>query len=65
MASSRYLSTTEPRSGKSLVVLGILDLVLKRTTKIAYFRPIIQDPIDGHLDKNIELILGHFHLNQT
>ena len=65
MASSRYLSTTEPRSGKSLVGLGILDLVLKRTTKIAYFRPIIQDPIDGHPDKNIELILEHFHLKQT
>ena len=65
MPSSIYLSTTEPRSGKSLVGLGILDLILKKTTKIAYFRPIIQDAIGDKPDKNIELILGHFNLAQT
>jgi phosphate acetyltransferase len=65
MTISLYLSTTEPRSGKSLVGLGILDLALKRTTKIAYFRPIIQDPVGDKSDKNIELMLDYFHLNQT
>jgi phosphate acetyltransferase len=65
MTSSLYLSTTEPRSGKSLVVLGILDLILKKTTRIAYFRPIIQDPIDGKHDNNIDLVLENFHLQQS
>ncbi len=65
MTSSLYLSTTEPRSGKSLIVLGLLELILKKTTKIAYFRPIIQDSVRGKPDKNIELVLTHFGLAQT
>ncbi|AIE73626.1 MULTISPECIES: phosphate acetyltransferase [unclassified Synechocystis] len=65
MTSSLYLSTTEARSGKSLVVLGILDLILKKTTRIAYFRPIIQDPINGKHDNNIILVLENFRLQQT
>jgi phosphate acetyltransferase len=65
MTSSLYLSTTEPRSGKSLVVLGILDLILKKTTRIAYFRPIIQDPINGRHDNNIDLVLENFRLKQS
>jgi len=65
MTSSLYLSTTEPRSGKSLVVLGILDLILKKTTRIAYFRPIIQDPINGKHDNNIDLVLANFDLKQS
>ncbi|QUS61744.1 phosphate acetyltransferase [Synechocystis sp. PCC 7339] len=65
MTSSLYLSTTEARSGKSLVVLGILDLILKKTTRIAYFRPIIQDPVNGKHDNNIVLVLENFRLQQT
>lgn len=65
MTSSLYLSTTEARSGKSLVVLGILDLILKKTTRIAYFRPIIQDPVNGKHDNNIILVLENFRLQQT
>lgn len=49
MTSSLYLSTTEARSGKSLVVLGILDLILKKTTRIAYFRPIIQTQLMANM----------------
>ncbi|BFM40937.1 phosphotransacetylase [Synechocystis sp. LKSZ1] len=45
-------------------MLGILDLILKKTTKIAYFRPIIQDPPPGQRDKNIDLVLQYFQLNQ-
>jgi len=65
MAISVYLSTTEPTSGKSLVALGILDLVLKKTNRIGYFRPIIQDAVEGKPDKNIELMLEHFKLRQA
>ncbi len=65
MTSSLYLSTTEPQSGKSLVVLGILDLILTKTTKIAYFRPILQNPIAGQQDNNIALVLSHCGLQQN
>ncbi|MEA5508310.1 phosphate acetyltransferase [Crocosphaera sp. UHCC 0190] len=65
MTNSLYISTIEPRSGKSLIALGIMELILRKTTKVGFFRPIIQDPIDDQPDKHIDLILSHFKLPQT
>lgn len=63
MANSLYVTTAEPYCGKSLIDLGILDFVLRRTRRVAFFRPIISVE-KGQKDKNIELILGHFNLDQ-
>ncbi|MDJ0600290.1 MAG: phosphate acetyltransferase [Crocosphaera sp.] len=65
MTNSIYISTIEPRSGKSLIALGIIELILRKTTKVGFFRPIIQDPIDNKPDKHIDLILSYFKLSQT
>ena len=65
MANSLYISTIEPRSGKSLIALGIIELILRKTTKVGFFRPIIQDNLDGKPDKHIDLILSYFKLPQT
>ncbi len=65
MTNSLYISTIEPRSGKSLIALGIIELILRKTTKVAFFRPIIQDPVDKQPDKHIDLILSYFKLPQT
>ncbi len=62
MTNSLYLTTTEPRCGKSLVSLGITNLLLRRTGRVGVFRPIIdQKDIHDH-DKNIELLVEHFGL---
>ncbi|MEQ9300070.1 MAG: phosphate acetyltransferase [Cyclobacteriaceae bacterium] len=64
MAHSLYLTTAEPYCGKSLIDLGIIDYVLRRTKRVSFFRPIIS--VEGEeKDKNIELILGHFQLDQS
>jgi phosphate acetyltransferase len=65
MSNSIYISTIEPKTGKSLIALGIIELILRKTTKVGFFRPIIQDPIDGKPDKHIDLILSYFKLPQT
>ena len=65
MANSIYVTTAEPHSGKSLICLGIIDNVLRRTKRVAFFRPIITTMHPDERDKNIELILGHFQLDQT
>ncbi|MDJ0582680.1 phosphate acetyltransferase [Crocosphaera sp.] len=65
MTNSIYISTIEPRTGKSLIALGIIELILRKTTKVGFFRPIIQDPIDNKPDKHIDLILSYFKLPQT
>ena len=65
MTNSIYLSTSEPRTGKSLIALGIIELILRKTTKVGFFRPIIQEPIDNQPDKPIDLILSYFKLPPT
>ena len=65
MTNSLYISTTESGSGKALIALGILEIVLKKTAKVGFFRPIISDPIDNQLDEDIELIRQHFNLAQS
>ncbi len=64
MANSIYVTTAEPHCGKSLVCLGIMDYMLKKTPRVTLFRPIITAG-SGQRDKNIELMLEYFQLNQT
>ena len=57
MTDSLYIATTEPYSGKSLVSLGITDLLLRRTNKVGIFRPVIGTTSAQERDKNIDLLL--------
>jgi len=59
---SLYLATTETHCGKSLVSLGIMDLLLRRTQRVGVFRPIIKCQGLDRIDKNIDLLLKYFHL---
>ena len=65
MSRSIYLATTEPHCGKSLISLGITELLLRRTSRVGVFRPIIDVPSEHERDKNIDLLLSHFNLNIT
>ncbi|PSF34548.1 phosphate acetyltransferase [Aphanothece hegewaldii CCALA 016] len=64
MAQSLFISTTEDNSGKALVALGILELILRKTTKVGFFRPIIPSG-NGKRDDDIDLVINHFALKQT
>lgn len=62
MTNAIYLSTTEPYSGKSIIALGLMNLLASRAEKIAYFKPIItadQPENDSHL----HTIKTHFKLS--
>jgi phosphate acetyltransferase len=39
---SLYITSTEPGSGKALVSLGVIDIVMRSISKVGFFRPIIQ-----------------------
>ena len=73
MTNSLFISTTEAGSGKALVSLGIIELLLRRTTRVHFFRPLIQSSekpshplMEGHQrDEDIDLIVTHFDLKQT
>ena len=63
MSKNLYVSATEERSGKSAVVLGVLQMILRELHHVAIFRPIINDPGEGNKDHDIELMIEHFKLS--
>ena len=63
MANSLYIASIEPESGKSVVALGIMEMLSRRVGRVGYFRPII--PTAQKRDNDIELILQRYHLDQT
>jgi phosphate acetyltransferase len=59
-----YIATIDRYSGKSLVSLGVTELLLRKTNRVGIFRPVIGTQTDGERDKNIDLLLRHFDLHQ-
>ncbi|WP_405224009.1 phosphate acetyltransferase [Dokdonia sp. Asnod1-B02] len=58
-----YITTIEPDSGKSIVSLGLMKLLLSKTAKVGYFRPIIDDCLPGEIDNHINTITSYFNLD--
>ena len=63
MTNSIYITTTEPHCGKSLISLGIMEMLLRKTKRVGIFRPIISRSSSHKHDKNIDLILSYFNLD--
>jgi phosphate acetyltransferase len=64
MPSNLYITPIETRSGKSAVVLGMMQLLLRQMRKVAFFRPIIGESTMHDRDHDINLVLQHFKLSQ-
>ncbi|RRQ50593.1 phosphate acetyltransferase [Maribacter algicola] len=63
MSKAIYIATTETNSGKSIVSLGLMQLLLGKAAKVGYFRPIIDDFEKGTMDSHIHTIITHFELD--
>ena len=63
MSKAIYIVTTEPNSGKSIVSLGLMQLLLGKTAKVGYFRPIIDDVANGKTDNHIDTVLSYFNVD--
>lgn len=62
MTKSIFIATTEAYSGKSVVALGLVNMLLGKTKKIGYFKPIINtDPAEAK-DGHIQTIIEYFNL---
>ena len=61
MNKSVYIATIEPNSGKSIVVLGLMTMLLGKTARVGYFRP-IDDMENGEMDNHINTVILHFDL---
>lgn len=62
MSRAIYIATGEAESGKSILTLGLMRILLGRTRKVGYFRPIIEVADPSKKDNHIETILTHFNL---
>ena len=62
MSKSLFIATLEPSGGKSVVALGIMELLSRRLHNIGFFRPIIPDV---ESDNNIQLILNRYNLKSS
>ncbi|WP_029269468.1 phosphate acetyltransferase [Flavobacterium sp. KJJ] len=63
MSKAIYIATSDQNSGKSIITLGLMSILIGKTAKVGYFRPIIEDFIDGEQDNHIETVLSYFNLD--
>ena len=61
MTNAIFLTSSEPYSGKSVIALGLMNLLAGKTEKIAYFKPVINS-VANQTDSHLEMIAKHFNL---
>lgn len=62
MSKAIYIAASHSNSGKSIATLGLMRLLLGKTTKVGYLKPIITVN-ENKKDFHIETILSHFDLD--
>ena len=63
MASSIYIASVERASGKSLVLLGVMELLSQRVKRLGCFRPVIRDR--AGVDNDLQLVREYYNLPQS
>ncbi len=63
MSKAIYIATSDHNSGKSIITLGLMSILIGKTAKVGYFRPIIEDFVDGEVDNHIQTVLSYFNLD--
>ena len=65
MSNAIYIASSDSYSGKSLVALGLMNMLSGKTKKIAYFKPVINEAPEKSKDKHIETIVSQFGLTTS
>lgn len=63
MSKAIYIATSEENSGKSIITLGLMSMLIGKTAKVGYFRPIVEDFEEGKIDVHVETVISHFGLD--
>jgi len=61
MTQGIYIVGAEPRSGKSVIALGVMEMLSGSMGKIGFFRPVVRD--ESKLDNIIRLIIKRYGLD--
>ncbi len=62
MSKAVYIATMEHGSGKSVVSIGLMRMLLGKVAKVGYYKPIISDLGNKNYDNHIHTMISHFDL---
>ena len=62
MTKNVFIAAAEPYSGKSIISLGLVNMLLGKAQRIAFFKPIIDHHPAEKKDTHIETVVNHFGL---
>lgn len=62
MTKTIFIASAEPYSGKSIIAIGLVNMLLGKAQKIGYFKPIINEDPKVKKDIHIQTIIEHFGL---
>ncbi|RZK40894.1 MAG: phosphate acetyltransferase [Hymenobacter sp.] len=62
MTKAVFVATAEPYSGKSLVVLGLVNMLLGQARRVGYFKPLINHDPAQEIDPHLAAITSYFKL---
>ena len=62
MAKTIFIASAEPGSGKSLVTIGLVNMLLCKTRKVGFFKPVINSDPKEKKDIHIQTVLEYFKL---
>ena len=64
MSKNLYITALEPKSGISLVALGVMEFLVRNLVKVAVFRPIVNVKHEAEgVDEIVHLISTHYNLD--
>ncbi len=62
MSKTVFIATSEPYSGKSVIALGLVNMLLGKTKKVGYFKPIVNAGPNEKKDDHIASVIEYFGL---
>lgn len=62
MTKNIFIASAEPYSGKSVIAFGLINMLLAKTKKVGYFKPIIAQDDPNEKDLHVEAMLDYFSL---
>jgi phosphate acetyltransferase len=65
MIKTVFIASTEPHSGKSIISIGLVNMLLGKAQKIGYFKPIISHDPAQQKEHHSDTILSYFDLPMT
>jgi phosphate acetyltransferase len=62
MSKAIYIASSEPNSGKSVITLGLMNMLVGKIKNIAYFKPIVNERAEDFKDIHIDTVINQFGL---